>query len=123
MPESPWGTWQRLWVDDIAELRVLEIQKGGYSSPHCHRTKRNVFCVAKGRLNLRLWVGEEKVMVLPCGPKSQPQVVASEVMHQFEALEDSVVYELSIADAGIGMDPDEIERHGESGKKPWWGEF
>jgi len=116
MPESSiWGTWVRVYCDACVELRILQIQKGGFSSPHCHHTKANVFHVARGRVKLRMWVQDDQVVEHLAAPEGQPPCVPAGVMHQFHALEDSVVYEISVAESGRVMDPDEIERHGPSG--------
>ncbi len=118
MPESSaWGTWQRVFCDAAVELRILNIRAGGFSSPHVHCGKTNVFCVAAGRLQLRMWVQEDKVVEWLCAPEGQPPAVPAGVRHQFHALTDAVVYELSVASPGTVMDPDEIERHGPSGVK------
>lgn len=115
MPNAAWGEWQRVFCDGLVELRILRIRAGGFSSPHFHREKSNVFCVADGRLKLVMWVQEERSVEWLCAPEGQPPAVPAGVMHQFHALTDATVYELSVAEPGSTMDPDEIERHGPSG--------
>ena len=110
MPDAAWGQWRRLYVDEHAELRVLEIGKGGYSSCHFHETKSNFFHVAKGEVKLIYWVRDDEQLSLTCLPGGPPRSVPPEVLHQFQAVEDSLVYELSMAAPGKTMDADEIQR-------------
>ncbi len=117
MPDAAWGVWRRLYVDEYTELRVLEIEKGGFSSPHVHHSKSNFFVVAKGKVTVRQWTDDGAEIAGTLTAHAVPLVVAPEVMHQFEAQEDSLVYELSVASPGETMDADEIERHGSSGIK------
>lgn len=120
MTERPWGRWTRLYVNEHVELRRLDIDAGGYSSPHYHETQANMIAVEHGRLIVRFLSGPDAMLVenakVELEPRSPTVWMPSFRVHQFWAQTDVVAYELSLADPGHAMDPDEIHRLGEAGK-------
>ncbi len=88
------------------DLSLLVITKGGVCSKHKHKYKWNGFFVEKGALVIRVWKNNYDLVdetVLTDGMYTK---VAPGEYHQFEALEDTVAFELYWAE----FDHEDIER-------------
>ena len=92
-----WGTTQCIFGHNNVEMHRIATNKGGYCSVHCHRTKFNLFFVECGKLKVTIFRGAETEP----RPTDSTELIAgmSSVVkpgerHQFEALEDTVAYEI-----------------------------
>jgi len=87
-----WGTNRVIHSNDLCSVNVLRIKKGGTSSLHTHRMKHNTFHVISGLLNIE---AEDCSDLLSPGKN---YTVWAGVKHQFQALEDTVVIEVSFVE-------------------------
>lgn len=120
---KPWGTTTRLLFDENIQVEKIVAHAGGYSSPHLHRHKWNQFWLISGCLLIRCFsrpvVGSGLVhsFELILDQSRRTIFIPAEMIHQFEALEDSVAYEVYGAEPGHVLDPNEITRFGENGRR------
>ena len=101
-----WGQTELIHANGVLEFHRIETKKGGVCSKHKHKYKWNGFFVEAGTLLIRAWkndyaLTDETVL----GPGDFTQIKPGE-LHQFEALEDSVAFELYWAE----FDHNDIER-------------
>lgn len=93
-----WGETKLIQlVPGVLEFHRIETKKGGVCSKHAHQSKTNGFFVEKGKLLIRVWqksydLVDETIL----GPGDYCAVPPG-VYHQFEALEDSIAFELYYA--------------------------
>jgi len=104
-----WGSTAQLFRRNNVSVHRLEIDKGGYCSEHRHAGKANFFFVESGRLIVRVWRKHFDETVLTPGQNCQ---VDPGLLHQFEAAEDTIAYEICWTE----LDPDDIQRETEGGK-------
>ena len=88
-----WGITSRLFSKNNVEVHRIEANRGGYCSKHSHSSKWNQFYVESGKLKVLIYKGDEIVdsTVLTNGMMTS---VAPNEIHQFEALEDTIAYEI-----------------------------
>ncbi len=101
-----WGNTELLEANGVLEFHRIDIKKGGVCSKHKHKFKLNGFFVEKGALVIRVWKNNYDLVdetVLMAGMYTK---VAPGEYHQFEALEDTVAFELYWAE----FDHEDIER-------------
>jgi len=101
-----WGQTELLEANGVLEFHRIHTVAGGTCSKHKHLFKWNGFYVESGRLLIRVWKkGYDLVdeTVLTDGEYTK---VAPGEYHQFEAVEDTVAFELYWAE----FDHDDIER-------------
>lgn len=105
-----WGTTQLAFAWNGVEAHSIFVKRGGYCSRHSHKNKWNRFVVLSGRLAIRLYHDGQTPDETIIG-NGQVSDVSPEVMHEFEALEDTMAMELywTVLDAG------DIDRHGTVG--------
>ena len=101
-----WGKTNFIFGNGALEFHRIETVKGGVCSEHKHRFKWNGFFVESGKLLVRVWkesydLVDETVL----GPGEFTKVAPGE-FHQFEALEDTVAFELYWAE----FDHNDIDR-------------
>ena len=101
-----WGQTELIHANGVLEFHRIETKKGGVCSKHKHKYKWNGFFVESGKLLIRAWkndydLTDETIL----GPGDFTQIKPGE-LHQFEALEDSVAFELYWAE----FDHNDIER-------------
>lgn len=97
-----WGLMQNLFLKNNVEICRAEVKKGKNCSKHRHKFKYNGFFVEKGKLIVRSWKNgpdSSEEAVLNAGNFT---VIAPNVLHRFEALEDTVVYEIYWAELEKG---------------------
>lgn len=88
-----WGNTTEIEKNPFCELHRIEAKKGGVCSRHIHQLKYNLFFVESGQLLIRQFrengMTDETILhagdCMVCPPNEQ---------HQFEALEDTVAFEL-----------------------------
>jgi mannose-6-phosphate isomerase-like protein (cupin superfamily) len=101
-----WGKTELLEANGVLEFHRIETKKGGVCSKHKHKYKWNGFFVEQGSLVIRVWKNNYDLVdetVLTTGMYTK---VAPGEYHQFEALEDTVAFELYWAE----FDHDDIQR-------------
>ena len=89
-----WGVTRELFCKNNVEIHRLEVDAGGRSSKHYHEHKYNLFYVEKGKLAITVWKNDYKLIdktLLTCGEST---VVSPNEYHAFEAIDDTVVYEI-----------------------------
>lgn len=108
-----WGTTELLEANGVLELHRIETHTGGVCSKHKHNHKWNGFFVEQGRLLIRVWKNNYDLVdetVLEAGDYTK---VAPGEYHQFEALENTVAFEIYWAE----FDHDDISRETAGFKK------
>jgi mannose-6-phosphate isomerase-like protein (cupin superfamily) len=89
-----WGTTKLLEANGVLEFHRIDARSGGVCSKHLHRHKWNGFFVEQGKLLIRVWKNNyDLVDETVLGPGDYTKVAPGEY-HQFEALEDTVAFEL-----------------------------
>lgn len=101
-----WGERRRILLNDLVEIDHLIIKKDTYCSWHKHAHKSNKFYVISGKLKIKTELGETVL-----NPNDVFDVHAP-TMHQFIALEDTVLIEC----AYLKIDPNDIIRESLGGK-------
>jgi mannose-6-phosphate isomerase-like protein (cupin superfamily) len=89
-----WGQTELLESNSQLEFHRIQVQKGGSCSQHLHQYKWNGFYVESGRLLIRVWKQDYDIVdetILSAGDYTR---VAPGEYHQFEALEDTVAFEI-----------------------------
>jgi len=89
-----WGETKLLHANGVLEFHRIETVKGGVCSKHKHQFKWNGFFVESGKLLIRVWKDDYDLIdetILEPGDFTQ---VKPGEFHQFEALEDTVAFEL-----------------------------
>lgn len=89
-----WGVTQKVFSNINFEFHRIEIIKGGVCSKHYHRYKFNGFYVEKGSLIVRTWKEDSKLVDSITLTNGDWHIVEPEQFHQFEALEDTIAFEL-----------------------------
>ena len=88
-----WGKTSCLFSKSNVEVHRIEANKGGYCSKHSHRSKWNQFYVESGELRVSIYKSGELVDSTDLTGGMTTSVAPGEV-HQFEALKDTVAYEI-----------------------------
>jgi len=101
-----WGQTELIHANGVLEFHRIEAHKGGVCSKHKHKYKWNGFFVESGKLIIRAWKNDyeliDETILLP-GDFTR---VKPGELHQFEAVEDTVAFELYWAE----FDHNDIER-------------
>ena len=118
--DRPWGKWTRLYMDDQVELRLLEVEPGGYCTLHRHEHQANVFIVLAGTLNVRVSTrrdGTDAEALHILNVHEAPLKVWPWDTHQFKAESGRVIaYELNIATGPNPLDPSDSIQLGPAGR-------
>lgn len=99
--EKDWGLKKVLFQSDTAQLDLLSIRKGGFSSKHKHHHKYNYFYILKGKLQLNLYKSNNLAkpfieILLSHQPDTRIEyIVQPGIHHEFKALEDTECIEYS----------------------------
>ena len=89
-----WGMTELIHANGVLEFHRIEYKKNVACSKHKHEFKWNGFFVESGRLLIRAWKNDYELTdetILEAGDFTQ---IKPGEFHQFEALEDSVAFEL-----------------------------
>ena len=89
--EKIWGTTERTFESRSVTINVLRVKKGGVCSWHYHNHKYNHFHVISGKFQIRHERPDWEIVLESGG--SCTVGPGRESLHEFEALEDSVVIE------------------------------
>lgn len=99
-----WGSSIEIHNNKISRTTVLRIKKGGTCSLHFHQHRYNAFYVVSGEVVIR-WSpssNSKNRFELYLRPGNDPTFLAPGEIHEFAAIEDSVVVEVDYADATDG---------------------
>lgn len=110
-----WGQTQSIFDKNNVEIHRIKASKGGYCSEHVHSFKFNLFFVESGKLKVTIFRGDDELhptdsTILTPGMSS---LVKPGEKHMFEALEDSVAYEIY----WVELNSDDITRYERGGIK------
>ena len=110
--KKAWGTKNVLFKSDTAQLDILYILQGGYSSKHKHNNKFNLFFILAGKIEITLFTkDEEKKIIIGNQEKSQKFIIRPGTFHQFKALQDTECLEYSF----VRLTEEDIIRLNEGG--------
>jgi mannose-6-phosphate isomerase-like protein (cupin superfamily) len=101
-----WGVTELLEANGVLEFHRIEVNAGGVCSKHKHKYKWNGFFVERGEIIIRVWKNDYALIDETLLKAGQYTKVAPGEYHQFEAVTDSVMFELYWAE----FDHDDIER-------------
>jgi mannose-6-phosphate isomerase-like protein (cupin superfamily) len=101
-----WGQTELLEANGVLEFHRIEARKGGVCSKHKHQFKWNGFFVESGKLVIRVWKNNYDLVDETILTAGQYTKVSPGEYHQFEALEDTVAFELYWAE----FDHEDIDR-------------
>ena len=110
-----WGNTSTIFNKFNTKIARIEVHKGGYCSNHKHANNFNMFFVETGKLKITIYRNDagmiiEDITILgPCGMT----YVEPTLLHSFEALEDTVAYEIY----WVEMNDDDIHRETAGGMK------
>jgi len=108
-----WGKTQDIFKNSNFELHRIEAKKGGFSSIHCHVYKFNAFYIEKGSLKITIYENDYNLIDETIITKGELTIVKPGNYHKFEAIEDTVCYEIYWAE----LNHQDIERKNVGGIK------
>ena len=89
-----WGETRSLFTNENCEVHRIGILEKGYCSKHAHRHKHNIFYVEAGHLKVKVWKNDyDLVDETILGPGDIMDVAPGEY-HQFEALKNTIAFEI-----------------------------
>tara|TARA_B100000959_G_C14926859_1_gene601869 strand:- start:406 stop:750 length:345 start_codon:yes stop_codon:yes gene_type:complete len=89
-----WGNTQPLFCKNNVEIHRIETREGGYCSKHKHEHKYNAFYVESGKLKITAWKNDYDLVDETIVSTNQITTCPPQEYHMFEALEDTVAYEI-----------------------------
>jgi mannose-6-phosphate isomerase-like protein (cupin superfamily) len=101
-----WGNTELLEANGVLEFHRINVKEGGVCSKHKHKYKWNGFFVERGALLIRVWKNNYDLIDETIIRDGEYTKIAPGEYHQFEALKDTVAFELYWAE----FDHDDIER-------------
>ena len=110
-----WGNTSMIFHENNVEMSRIEVKKGGYCSKHKHQHKFNLFFIEKGILKITVYrqdAGQTMEDITILKDRDSTYVEPS-LFHCFEALEDTVAYEIYWTE----LDVNDIERETVGGIK------
>jgi len=89
-----WGQTQEIFKNPSFELHRIKVKKGGYCSKHKHIHKFNAFYIEKGKLKIRVFETDYDLIDETIISTGDLSIVKPGNYHMFEALEDTICYEI-----------------------------
>ena len=89
-----WGKTQPIFFKNNVEIHRIETNKGGFCSKHKHEHKYNAFLVESGKLKITTWKNDYDLIDETIVEAGQITTCKPQEYHMFEALEDSVAFEI-----------------------------
>ena len=89
-----WGKTQDVFKNNNFELHRIEAKKGGFCSVHKHLHKFNAFFIEKGKLKITIYETDYDLVDETIISDGDLTIVKPGNFHKFEALEDTVCYEI-----------------------------
>lgn len=87
-----WGVTSEIFTNDSTSIHRIEINKNQKCSKHFHEHKYNMFFVETGKIIVYRW--EQDAVISSLLKSEESLIISPKIWHQFEALEDSIVYEI-----------------------------
>jgi quercetin dioxygenase-like cupin family protein len=106
-----WGSAQNLFFKNNVEINRIQINKNGYCSKHKHEHKYNMFFIERGKLKIKVWKNDYYLVDETILETQQSNIVNPGEYHTFEALEDTIAYEIYWTE----LSDQDIIREGRSG--------
>jgi len=101
-----WGTTELIESNSSLEFHRIQIVKGGVCSKHKHYSKWNGFYVESGKLIIRVWKKDYTLVDETIVSTGQYTKVIPGEYHQFEAVEDTIAFEIY----WTALDSNDIQR-------------
>lgn len=101
-----WGITRPIIQNGAFEMHRLEIKAGGKCSKHLHKHKFNLFFIESGSLKIRSWKSDYDLVDETILSPLESFIQKPNEYHEFEALEDTVCFEVYWAH----FDHNDIER-------------
>ena len=108
-----WGKTQDIFKNSNFELHRIEAKKGGYCSRHRHLHKFNAFYIEQGKMKITIYETDYDLVDETIIATGDMTIVKPGNYHMFEALEDTVCYEIY----WVSLDYNDIERKNVGGCK------
>ena len=108
-----WGFTESVFCKNNVEMHRISTNKGGYCSKHKHDFKYNAFFIESGKLKIKVWKSEYDLIDETIITDLQMCTVPPGEYHTFEALEDTVAYEIY----WVELDQKDIIRETVGGKE------
>lgn len=89
-----WGNTEPLFCKNNVEMHRIEVVSGHYCSKHCHEYKHNMLYVESGKLKITVWKNDYDLVDETFVSSGQSTVVPPKEYHFFEAMEDTIAYEI-----------------------------
>lgn len=89
-----WGNTSEIFHGNNVEVHRIFVNKGGYCSKHYHAAKFNSFFIESGKLKVKIWKKNYDLVDETILEPRQMTTVRPGEYHLFEALEDTVAYEI-----------------------------
>jgi mannose-6-phosphate isomerase-like protein (cupin superfamily) len=102
-----WGQTELIFSNSALEFHRIEARANTFCSKHQHKHKWNGFFVESGQLLIRVWKNNYDLVDETTLNAGDFTAVAPGEFHQFQAIADTVAFELYWAAA---LDPDDIQR-------------
>tara|TARA_Y100000034_G_scaffold132562_1_gene195875 strand:+ start:474 stop:821 length:348 start_codon:yes stop_codon:yes gene_type:complete len=108
-----WGKTQDIFKNINFELHRIEVNKGGFCSKHKHIHKINAFYIEKGKLKITIHETEYNLVDETIVSTGDLTIVNPGKYHEFEALEDTIAYEIY----WVELDHNDIKRENIGGNR------
>tara|TARA_B100000686_G_C16414946_1_gene774132 strand:- start:193 stop:540 length:348 start_codon:yes stop_codon:yes gene_type:complete len=108
-----WGLTKEIFSNPNFEIHRIEAHKGGFCSKHKHIHKFNAFYIEKGEMKITIYETDYDLIDSTTIKTGELSIVAPGKYHQFEALEDTVCYEIYWAE----LSSSDISRENIGGNK------
>lgn len=108
-----WGKTQAIFKNSNFEFHRIEAKKGGFSSKHRHVYKFNAFYVERGKLKITIYETDYDLVDETIISTGELTIVKPGNYHKFEALEDTICYEIY----WVELNHSDIERENVGGLK------
>ena len=89
-----WGETELIHSNGVLEFHRIKVQKGGKCSKHRHRYKWNGFFIEEGGLIITVWKNDYNLIDITLLRPGQFTQVKPGEYHQFEAVDDTIAFEL-----------------------------
>jgi len=99
-----WGWVFTIFENEKVKVDYLYIRKNAQCSIHHHISKKNLFFLIKGNVNIVTDYGEKKLKV------GEPFIVHQNVQHAFKALKNSFMLEIAFVEEGKLEESDIIRK-------------
>jgi mannose-6-phosphate isomerase-like protein (cupin superfamily) len=101
-----WGNTKFIFGNNNFEIHRIEVDSGGHCSLHRHEHKYNAFYLESGKLKIIIEQQDYDLKDETVMKKDDLTIVKPGLYHSFEALEDTVCYEIYWSE----LDHDDIQR-------------